>query len=59
MDPVDSRLPDFRPRPFRPARWAPGPHLQTLLGRQFRSAEGPEYRRERIETPDGDFVDLD
>ncbi|MEQ8328866.1 MAG: alpha/beta hydrolase [Longimicrobiales bacterium] len=59
MDPADSRLPNFRPRPFRPARWAPGPHLQTLLGRQFRSAEGPEYRRERIETPDGDFVDLD
>jgi predicted alpha/beta-fold hydrolase len=49
----------FRPREFRPARWAPGPHLQTLGARLLRPAEGPLVVRERLETPDGDFVDLD
>lgn len=52
-------LPDFRPRPFRPAPWARGPHLQTLLARALRSGEGPPYTRERLATPDGDFLELD
>lgn len=34
------------------------PHLQTVLG-SFRRAPATAYRRERIETPDGDFLDLD
>ncbi len=49
----------FKPRDFRPAPWAPGPHLQTLLARLLRPGEGPPLRRERLETPDGDFLDLD
>jgi predicted alpha/beta-fold hydrolase len=49
----------FRPRDFRPARWAPGPHLQTLGARVLRPAEGPLTVRERLETPDGDFLDVD
>lgn len=49
----------FQVREFRPARWAPGPHLQTLGARILRPAEGPLVVRERLETPDGDFVDLD
>lgn len=49
----------FRPRDFRPARWAPGPHLQTLGARLLRPAEGSLTVRERLETPDGDFLDLD
>lgn len=49
----------FEPRPFRPAWWAAGPNLQTLAARLLRSSEGPEYRRERLITPDDDFLDLD
>lgn len=46
-------------RPFYPAGWASGPHAQTLIGRALRSGHGPPYQRERVATPDGDFVDLD
>ncbi len=49
----------FTPRPFRPAWWLPGPHAQTIAGRYVRPPHGVHYRRERIETPDGDFLDLD
>ena len=34
-------------------------HLQTIYPNLFRSVEGITYRRQRIETPDGDFLDLD
>jgi len=49
----------FRPRAFQAARWAPGPHAQTLAARVLRPAEGPFVERERLWTPDGDFLDLD
>lgn len=49
----------FRPRPFRPARWLPGPHAQTLGGKLMRSHEPPPRERLRLEMPDGDFVDVD
>jgi uncharacterized protein len=49
----------FVPPPFVPARWLPGAHAQTVAGRFLRPATGVRYRRERIELPDGDFVDLD
>ncbi|HUF49922.1 MAG TPA: alpha/beta fold hydrolase [Longimicrobiales bacterium] len=49
----------FEPRPFTPSRWLPGPHAQTLAGRYLRRFAEPAFRRERIELPDGDFVDLD
>ncbi|MDX1913712.1 MAG: alpha/beta fold hydrolase [Saprospiraceae bacterium] len=39
--------------------WQPGGHLQTLLPGLFRRVKGVDYQRERIETPDGDFLDLD
>jgi predicted alpha/beta-fold hydrolase len=49
----------FTPRPFRPAWWLPGAHAQTIAGRYVRPPHGVRYRRERIQTPDGDFLDLD
>lgn len=44
---------------YHPPWWFRGPHLQTLWGPLFRRPKLPELRRERMSTPDGDFVDLD
>jgi predicted alpha/beta-fold hydrolase len=49
----------FTPRPFHPAWWLPGAHAQTIAGRYIRPPHGVHYRRERVDTPDGDFLDLD
>jgi len=49
----------FEPRGFRPPPWLRGPHLQTVAGRLLRPARGVSYERVRVETPDGDFLDLD
>ena len=37
----------------------PEPHLQTLWGPLLRRGPRPALARERVATPDGDFVDLD
>ena len=47
------------PPRFVPARWLPGAHSQTVYGARCAPAPVVEYRRERWETPDGDFVDVD
>jgi uncharacterized protein len=44
---------------YRPSWWYRGRHLQTLWGPLLRRGRSPALRRERVETPDGDFVDLD
>lgn len=44
--------------PFRPAWWCPGPHLQTLWPTFFRPGPQVELFPERLELPDGDFIDL-
>lgn len=44
---------------YRPPWWYRGRHLQTIWGAVFRRPRGPALRRERRETPDGDFLDLD
>jgi predicted alpha/beta-fold hydrolase len=51
--------PAYAPRPFRAAAWLPGPHAQTVAGRYLRRPAGITYRRERVDTADGDFLDLD
>jgi predicted alpha/beta-fold hydrolase len=43
---------------YRPPRWLPGGHAQTIWPVTLKG-KSPPYRRERWETPDGDFVDLD
>lgn len=44
---------------YRPPFWYRGRHLQTLWGPLLRHGRRPPLRRERLQTPDGDFVDLD
>jgi len=48
-----------KPESFKPAWWCRNPHLQTLWPVLFRRQPRPPLRRERLELPDGDFVDLD
>ena len=43
---------------YSPARWLPGPHVQTLWGRFFRPLPRLRLRHERWETPDSDIVDV-
>ena len=45
--------------PFKPAWWCRNPHLQTILPNRLRRRPAVAFQRERIELPDGDFVDID
>ncbi|WP_045226217.1 hydrolase [Methyloterricola oryzae] len=44
---------------FVPAWWLSNPHLQTLWPALLRQGPNIERNREQLDTPDGDFVDLD
>jgi predicted alpha/beta-fold hydrolase len=44
---------------FSPAWFLPGPHLQTIWGRIARPRKLVQFRREVLETPDGDELVLD
>ena len=44
---------------YRAPRWLPGGHLQTLYAALLVPRPEVAYRRERWNTPDGDFIDLD
>jgi uncharacterized protein len=44
---------------FRPAWWLRGAHRQTVWRRLFNDDSSPPYLRERVDLPDGDFIDLD
>ena len=44
---------------YRAPRWLPGGHLQTVYPFLFRRLPAPRLRRERWDTPDGDFIDVD
>ena len=44
--------------PYRAPHWLPGAHAQTIWPLAIKGTM-PAYRRERWDTPDGDFIDLD
>jgi predicted alpha/beta-fold hydrolase len=43
---------------YSPAWWLPGAHAQTMWGKLFRRLPPQSTKRVRLDTPDGDFVDL-
>jgi len=45
--------------PYRAPAWLPGGHLQTLYPALAAPRPRVSYQRERWDTPDGDFIDLD
>lgn len=46
-------------RPYRAPFWLPNRHLQTIVPALLARKPPVNYRRERWDTPDGDFIDLD
>ena len=44
---------------YRAPAWLPGGHLQTIYTNLFIRAPSSDYRRERLELNDGDFLDFD
>ncbi len=57
--PIHEIPPAALPSPFRPPPGGANPHVQTLAGKFMRPQPAIPFRRERWETPDGDFLDLD
>ncbi|CAN0041804.1 unnamed protein product [Pylaiella littoralis] len=62
---VKAIVDDFTPRKYIAPWWATNDHFSTIFGsgeiqKRF-GVKGPEvtYRRERWDTPDGDFLDVD
>ncbi|MFL7837534.1 MAG: YheT family hydrolase [Candidatus Promineifilaceae bacterium] len=52
--PADFNLEAFNPSPL----WR-HPHVQTVLANTLRPTSGAAFHRLRLDTPDGDFLDLD
>ena len=52
-------MPLIQPATYQPPRFLGNAHLQTIWHSEFRRVAGVAYRRSRIDTPDGDFLDLD
>lgn len=44
---------------YSPPRWLPTSHAQTIVPALFARRPAVDYRRERWNTPDGDFIELD
>ncbi len=51
--------PVYKAPVYKAPWWLPGGHLQTIYPYLALRTAAPAYQRERIETPDGDFVDFD
>jgi predicted alpha/beta-fold hydrolase len=50
---------NISPADYQAPWWLPGGHLQTIYARSLARNYPVRYRRERWETPDDDFIDLD
>ncbi len=44
---------------YNPPLWLPTSHAQTIVPALFARRPAVDYRRERWDTPDGDFIELD
>jgi predicted alpha/beta-fold hydrolase len=44
---------------YKPPVYLPGGDLQSIIPAIARVVQGVKYRRERIDTPDHDFIDID
>ena len=54
-----NRFGTIAPADFTPAWWLPGPHPQTVWPALIRRTRPVALTRERLELPDGDFIDID
>ena len=52
-------MPIVAPSSYQPPIYLRSGHLQTIFPSLFRRFDVKQYQRERIETEDGDFLDLD
>lgn len=52
-------MPIVTPSSYQPPIYLRNGHLQTIIPSLFRQSDASLYQRERIETKDGDFLDLD
>lgn len=52
-------MPVLKNTEYNPGLLYKSSYFQTAIPTLFRKVKGIEYRRERIETPDDDFIDLD
>lgn len=52
-------MPLADPPPYRPPLPFRNPHVNTIVPSLFRTVPDVAYRRERVHTPDQDFLDLD
>jgi predicted alpha/beta-fold hydrolase len=52
-------LDSFSARDYKAPWWARNKHVNTIVGALFCTPPIPAYRRERWDTEDGDFVDID
>lgn len=56
---VAATPPTSQDNAYRAPLWLPGAHAQTIVPALFSRLPLPVYRRERWDTPDGDFIELD
>ncbi len=52
-------MPIIETSTYQPPHFYKNAHIETIIPNQFRKVKNIEYQRKRLETPDGDFLDLD